>query len=63
MKRGTTPRRKSYYLTAVVYPAATSADSAGLYYLDGFQRVLAGGNRQSLSVTLTPVDAAAGPTN
>ena len=61
--RGTTARRKSYYLTAVVYPAATAADSAGLYFIDGFQRVLLGGNRQALSVTLTPVADTAGPTN
>jgi hypothetical protein len=61
--RGKTALRKSYYLTAVVYPAATATASAGIYFIDGFQRVLVEGNRQALSVTLAPVDAAADPSN
>jgi hypothetical protein len=60
---GKTARRKSYYLTAVVYPEASATASAGLYFIDGFQRVLVGGNREVLGVTLAPVDAEANPSN
>ncbi len=62
--RGGTPVRKAYYITAVVYPEGVPADNAGLYFIDGFQRVLSTGNREVLSVTLAPVDTGdAGPSN
>ena len=59
---GKTPVRKAYYLTAVLYPEGAH-EQAGLYFIDGFQRVLAVGPRQTLRVTLTPVDAESEPTN
>ena len=57
------PERKAYYLTVVVYTGAAPADSAGMYYLTGFRRVFTGGNRESLSVTLTPVGGEGEPSN
>ena len=54
---------KAYYLTVVVYPEGAPAGQAGLYFLEGFQRVLAEGNRQALQVTLAPVSEEDGPTN
>lgn len=60
---GTTGRRRSYYLTAVVYPEGAAPDRSGIYYLDGFQRVLADGDREALSVVLTPVAEVQGPGN
>jgi len=60
--RGQTAARKAYYLTAVVYPEGDGGQ-AGLYFLNGFRRVLSAGNREALSVTLTPVGGEAGPTN
>ncbi len=58
---GTTEVRKAYYLTIVIYPPGGGAEQAGLYFMDGFQRVLMAGPREELRVTLTPVGA--GPTN
>ena len=55
--------RQAYYLTAVVYPEGAPADRAGLYRLDGFQPVLAAGNREALRVTLQPVPDEGEPTN
>ncbi len=60
---GRTSARKAYYLTAAIYPEGAGADSAGLYFINGFQRVLTTGSRESLTVTLTPVGAAEEPTN
>jgi hypothetical protein len=60
---GRTTARQSYYLTAVVYPEGVPAGRSGLYFLDGFQRVLAAGIRDALRVTLTPVPEEDGPTN
>lgn len=60
--RGATAVRQAYYLTAVVYPEGDGGQ-AGLYFLNGFRRVLVAGNREALSVTLTPVGGEAGPTN
>ena len=60
---GETEVRKAYYLTIVIYPAGDGAEQAGLYFIDGFQRVLMAGPREELRVTLAPVDAGAGPTN
>ncbi len=60
---GQTPMRKAYYLTAVLYPEGAAADSAGVYFIDGFQRVLTAANREALSVTLTPVEGEGEPTN
>lgn len=60
---GRTTVPKAYYLTVVVYPEGAPIGQAGLYFLEGFQRVLAGGNRQALRVTLTPVPEEDGPTN
>ena len=58
---GTTDRRRAYYITAVVYPEGAAPDRSGIYYLDGFQRVLADGVREALSVVLTPVAEIQGP--
>ena len=60
---GETAVRKAYYITAVVFPEGDPAGGAGIYFIDGFQPVLAAGDRQSLTVTLAPVDADAGPSN
>ncbi|HPT17216.1 MAG TPA: hypothetical protein PK388_08035 [Kiritimatiellia bacterium] len=61
---GVVPVRKAYYLTAVLYPDDAATDGAGgLYYLVGFRRVLAAGNRESLAVTLVPVGGEGEPTN
>ena len=60
---GIVPVRKAYYLTAVLYPEDAAGDSSGLYYLVGFRRVLAAGNRESLSVALVPVGGEGEPTN
>ena len=60
---GETAVRKAYYLTIVIYPADGGADQAGLYFIDGFQRVLMAGPREELRVTLAPVGTGAGPTN
>ncbi|NCD21420.1 MAG: hypothetical protein EOL90_00580 [Spartobacteria bacterium] len=60
---GRTAVRRSYYLTAVVYPEGAPAGKSGLYFLDGFQRVLASGNRESLRVALAAVPEEGGPTN
>ncbi|MGD9612637.1 MAG: hypothetical protein AB7V22_07005 [Kiritimatiellia bacterium] len=60
---GRTAVRQSYYLTAVVYPEGAPAGESGLYRLDGFQRVLATGDREALRVALIPVPEADGPTN
>lgn len=60
--RGQTVARKAYYLTAVVYPQGDGGQ-AGLYFLNGFRRVLVAGSREALVVTLTPVAGEAGPTN
>ena len=60
---GRTAVRQSYYLTAVVYPEGAPAGQSGLYRLDGFQRVLAAGNREALHVTLTSVPEEGQPTN
>ncbi len=61
---GGSPQRKAYYITAVVYPEGAAADSAGLYFIDGFQEVLTDGSRQSLTVILSPVDGGGGePSN
>lgn len=59
---GKTFERKAYYLTAVVYPDETPGQS-GLYFINGFQRVLEKGLRQELTVKLTPVAGDGGPTN
>ena len=55
--------RRAYYLTVVVYPAGAPSGESGLYRLDGFQRVLAAGNRETLRVHLSPVPAEGEPTN
>ena len=55
--------RQAYYLTAVVYPEGAPADHSGLYRIDGFQPVLAAGNREALRVTLQPVPDEGEPTN
>jgi len=60
---GPTAVRQAYYLTAVVYPEGAPADRSGLYFIDGFQPVLATGNRESLRITLSPVPAEGEPTN
>ena len=60
---GVVPVRKAYYLTAVLYSEDAAADGSGLYYLVGFRRVLAAGNRESLAVTLVPVGGEGEPTN
>ena len=60
---GTTAARKAYYITAVVFPEGDPAGGSGIYFIDGFQPVLAAGDRESLTVTLAPVDAEAGPSN
>lgn len=60
---GKTAARKAYYLTVVVYPEGALADSAGLYFINGFQKVLLDGSRESLSVTLAPVENRGESTN
>ena len=60
---GRTAIRQSYYLTAVVYPEGAPAGQSGLYFIDGFQRVLEAGNRENLRVELAPVPEEGGPTN
>lgn len=60
---GKTAVHKAYYVTVVIYPEGEASDRAGLYFIDGFQRVLATGNRESLSVTLAPVENSGAPTN
>ena len=60
---GETAARKAYYITAVVFPEGAPAGGSGIYFIDGFQPVLAAGDRESLTVTLAPVDADAGPSN
>ncbi len=61
---GATSARKSYYITAVVYPSeGVAADCSGLYFINGFQRVLTAGNRESLTLALTPVGGEGEPTN
>ncbi len=60
---GRTAVRRAYYLTAVVYPEGAPAGSSGLYFLDGFRRVLENGNRETLRATLAPVLDEAEPTN
>ncbi|HAL93125.1 MAG TPA: hypothetical protein DCM68_08905 [Verrucomicrobia bacterium] len=61
---GKTAARKAYYLTAAVYLEGAADDRSGLYFINGFQKVLRDGTRESLRVTLTPVDAAgAEPSN
>ena len=60
---GKTAARKAYYLTAVVYPEGAPADRSGLFFIDGFQPVLAAGNRETLRVTLSPVAEVGEPTN
>lgn len=54
---------KAYYLTAVVYPEGAPAGQSGLYRLEGFQRVLASGPRETLRATLAPVPDEGEPTN
>ena len=60
---GQTAVRQAYYLTAVVYPEGAPAERSGLYRIDGFQPVLATGNRETLRVTLLPVPDEGEPTN
>ena len=60
---GRTAVRQAYYLTAVVYPEGAPAERSGLYRIDGFQPVLAAGNRETLRVTLLPVPDDGEPTN
>lgn len=60
---GQTAERKAYYLTAVVYPQAMTEGQSGLYFINGFQRVLADGSSQELRIVLTPVDPGTAPTN
>lgn len=60
---GRTAIRQAYYLTAVVYPEGVPAGQSGLYFIDGFQRVLEEGPRESLRVILTPVENSGEPTN
>lgn len=60
---GRTAVPRSYYLTAVVYPEGAPDGQAGLYRLEGFQRVLATGTREALRVTLVPVPEEDDPTN
>ena len=60
---GRTAVPKAYYLTAVVYPEGAPAGQSGLYRLEGFQRVLANGSRETLRATLAPVPEEGEPTN
>ena len=61
---GDTLARKAYYFTAVLYPEDAPEDSAGLYYIRGFQRVLAVSNSEAMTVTMEPVTTESGePTN
>ena len=60
---GETAARKAYYITAVVFPEGAPAGGSGVYFIDGFQPVLAAGDRESQTVTLAPVGAEAGPSN
>ena len=60
---GRTAVPKAYYLTAVVYPEGAPAGRSGLYRLEGFQRVLAAGTRETLRATLAPVPEEGEPTN
>ena len=59
---GKTAECKEYYLTAVLYPDDMPGH-AGVYYINGFLRVLERTTHQELSVKLTPVDPGSGPTN
>ena len=54
---------RAHYLTVVVYPEGAPAGQSGLYFIDGFQRVLAAGNREALRIALTPVPDEGAPTN
>lgn len=60
---GRVVEHRAYYLTAVVYPEGAPAGSSGLYFLDGFRRVLETGNRETLRATLSPVADEDEPTN
>ncbi len=60
---GTTGKHRSYYITAVVYPEGAGADRSGIYYLNGFQRVLEDGGREALRAVLTPVAEVQGAGN
>lgn len=60
---GRTGAERAHYLTAVVYPEGAPAGESGLYQLEGFQRVLETGSRESLRATLVSVSEEDGPTN